>query len=288
MLPENRLLAEARRLRLKKRFSQNFLINEAVLQTIVNALQLTPGEPVLEIGPGGGFLTEALLETGANVTAVELDRAMCRHLREKFANQPNFRLIEDDFLRFEPDETFPEGPVKMVGNLPYGITSPILFKLAGEIEQVHHPLRERVRQLTVMVQKEVAERIVAEPGQKAYNALSIALQLRFEPRLERLVPARDFYPSPRVDSAVITLHPRSEPLIGQDDMTLFARLVRGAFSAKRKTLRNALLQSRFAEAAVLDRMFEASGVNPGLRAEALSIAAFGDLAHAFGVHAGQG
>jgi 16S rRNA (adenine1518-N6/adenine1519-N6)-dimethyltransferase len=280
-------LIEARRLRLKKRFSQNFLINEAVLQAIVDALDLSPEEPVLEIGPGGGFLTEALLKTGANVTAVELDRAMCRHLREKFVDRPNFRLVEDDFLRFEPDDTLKEASFKIVGNLPYGITSRILFKLVGEIEQVHYPMRERVRQLTVMVQKEVGERIVAEPGQKAYNALSIALQLRFEPRLECLVPARNFYPAPKVDSAVVTLLPRSEPLIRPDDLALFARLIRGAFSAKRKTLRNALLQSRFADAAVLDRAFEASGVYPGLRAEALSIAAFGDLAHAFGIHAGQ-
>lgn len=324
----NRLFLEARRLRLKKRFSQNFLINEAVLQGIVDALQLQADEPVLEIGPGGGFLTEALLKTGARVTGVEVDRSMCYHLRGKFANHPRFRLIEADFLKveetimdtefgnakaasLEPDAAavsvedttrtentgnalsaeppLPTGkPFKIVGNLPYGITSRIMFKLAGEIEQEQYAWRDRIQQLTVMVQKEVAERITAVPGQRAYNALSIALQLRFDIRLDAIVPARNFYPAPQVDSAVITLTPRQEPLLPEKtDMALFAKLVRTAFSAKRKTVRNALLNGRFATAAVIDQVFAATGIASDLRAEALSIAAFGELTHAFSLHPGQ-
>jgi 16S rRNA (adenine1518-N6/adenine1519-N6)-dimethyltransferase len=258
---------------------------------------------------------------------VEVDRSMCYHLRGKFANHPRFRLVEADFLKVEetimdtefgaiksaapePDaaagtqelesnestsSSLPENlpspgkPFKIVGNLPYGITSRIMFKLAGEIEQEQYAWRDRIQQLTVMVQKEVAERITAIPGQRAYNALSIALQLRFDIRLEAIVPARNFYPAPQVDSAVITLIPRQEPLLppGKTDMALFAKLVRTAFSAKRKTVRNALLNGRFATAAVIDQVFAATGIASDLRAEALSIAAFGELTHAFSLHPRQ-
>lgn len=306
----NRLFLEARRLRLKKRFSQNFLVNEAVLQGIVDTLHLQSDEPVLEIGPGGGFLTEALLKTGARVTAVEVDRAMCYYLRGKFAKHPRLRLLEADFLKVEEtvmdeeialsasmqgqekndaDKTSTPRSFKIVGNLPYGITSRIMFKLAGEIEQVEYPWRDRIQQLTVMVQKEVAERITAVPGQRAYNALSIALQLRFDIRLDAIVPAQNFYPAPQVDSAVITLTPRVEPILPPEktDMALFAKLVRTAFSAKRKTVRNALLNGRFADAALIDKVFEATGIQSSLRAEALSIAAFGELTHAFSLHTRQ-
>jgi 16S rRNA (adenine1518-N6/adenine1519-N6)-dimethyltransferase len=290
--PDNRLFQEARQLRLKKRFSQNFLVNESVLRAIAERLHLSADEPVLEIGAGSGFLTEALLKTGATVTAVELDRAMCYYLRKKFANKPNFHLIEDDILRVNLEMLDAAlknsaAQIKIVGNLPYQITSKILFHLAGELHQADYPLRDRIRQLTVMVQKEVAERITASPGQRAYNPLSIALQLRFEAQLDVLVPARDFYPAPKVDSAVVTLTPRTEPLVEIHDLTLFSKLIRIAFAQKRKTVRNALLNGSFASATVLDRIFEATGVDSGLRAEALSIVTFGELSNAFGANAGQ-
>lgn len=279
------LLEEARQLRLKKRFSQNFLINEAVLEAIADAAQLQPNETVLEIGAGSGFLTEKLLARGGQVVSVELEHAMCGYLRGKLAGRPNFILVEGDILRFD-FASVPAPRFKVVGNLPYQITSKILFLLAGELNQPEYPLRKRIERLTVMVQKEVGERITASPGQRAYNPLSIALQFWFEPRLNFIVPARDFYPAPKVDSAVVTLIPREAPPVEVRDMAAFGRLVRAAFSQKRKTVRNALLNSSFASPAVLDRIFEETGIDSGLRAEALSIQAFGELSNAIGADTG--
>ncbi len=282
-LPQNRLWLEARHLRLKRRFSQNFLVNEAVLTSITDCLHLTPEDKVLEIGTGGGFLTDALLKTGATLTSVEVDRNLCGYLRKKFADTPNFTLVEADFLRYDLLDTPPR--YKVVGNLPYQITSKILFRLAGELEDIDYPARDRIEQITVMVQKEVAERITARPGQRAYNPLSIALQLRYEAKLEFIVPSKDFYPAPKVDSGVITLIPRSEPLCEIHDYPRFVKLIRMAFAQKRKTVRNALLNASFTDAETLDAIFASVGVDTGLRAEAISIASFGDLANAFSAHA---
>jgi 16S rRNA (adenine1518-N6/adenine1519-N6)-dimethyltransferase len=284
----NRLLEAARHLRLKKRFSQHFLIREKVLDDICGLMDLKPEDSLLEIGPGGGFLTEKLLATGCQLTAVELDRRMCWHLRERFKPEafPNLNLVEQDILRFD-FETVPAPQFKIVGNLPYQITSKIMFLLAGELYQAEYPLRQRISQLTVMVQKEVAERICASPGQRAFNPLSIALQYWFEPRFDFVVPATDFYPPPKVESAVLTLFPRKEPLIKVHDLQLFSRLIKAAFSAKRKTIRNALLSSSFASAAVIDKIFSETGVHSGLRAEAISIVTFGELTNAFGSNASQ-
>src|SRR6478609_1831126 len=233
-VPNSPLMQEARQLRLKRRFSQNFLINATVLKNIATVLDLKPGDPLLEIGAGSGFLTDALLQTGAKVTAIELDSGMCWYLKKKFQKQlgivppdapavnhaPELRLLEGDFLKLEPsimDVAAKEGnevstsalpnQFKVVGNLPYGITSKILFKLIGELEDIDHAWRSRISQLTFMVQKEVAERITAKPGEKAYNNLSIAMQMRCHARLEFIVPSRDFYPAPKVDSAIISLTP---------------------------------------------------------------------------------
>lgn len=284
----NALLEEARNLRLKKRFSQHFLIREKVLDDICGLMTLSPDEPLLEIGPGGGFLTEKLLATGCQLTAVELDRRMCQHLRWKFKaeNHPNLNLVEQDILRFDFD-TLSTPKLKIVGNLPYQITSKIMFLLAGELYQTEYPLRERISQLTVMVQKEVAERICATPGQRAFNPLSIALQFWFETRFDFVVPATDFYPPPKVESAVVTLFPRTEPLVQVNDMELFAKLVKAAFSAKRKTIRNALMGSSFANSKEIEKIFSQVGVDSNLRAEAIPIVTFGELANAFGSNASQ-
>lgn len=286
----NPLFEEARRLRLKKRFSQNFLTNPQVLERIAELMQIQPEDTVVEIGPGAGFLTERLLAAQPErLITVELDRRMHQYLQEKFPAEqhPNLSLIQHDILSFNFDEV-PAPRFKVVGNLPYAITSKIMFLLAGELNQVEYPLRNRIRQLTVMVQKEVAERITALPGQRAYNPLSIALQFWFETRFDFVVPSKAFYPAPKVESAVVTLLPREKPLVDVNDMVLFSRLIRVAFSQKRKTVRNALMGGSFASAEVIDRIFGAVGVDSGLRAEAISIQAFGELANAFGSNSGQG
>lgn len=287
----NPLLEEARHLRLKKRFSQHFLIRESVLDSICALLDLGPNDPLIEIGPGGGFLTEKLLATGCPLTAVELDRRMCKHLRDRFpqAQYPQFTLVEQDILQFDFATFATQTPrFKIVGNLPYQITSKIMFLLAGELYQAHYPLRQQIVQLTVMVQKEVAERICAQPGQRAFNPLSIALQYWFEPRFDFVVPASDFYPPPKVESAVVSLFPRQQPLVAVNDLDLLSRLVRTAFAQKRKTIRNALLGGGFTSGPVLDTVFAQVGVDPTLRAEAIPIVTFGELSNAFGANARQG
>ncbi len=287
-LTPNPLYEEARRLRLKKRFSQNFLTNPGVLDRIADLMQMAPGETLVEIGPGAGFLTERLLPKAEKLIAVELDRRMCQYLAAKFPSEknPQLQLVQHDILSFNFDEV-PAPRFKVVGNLPYAITSKIMFLLAGELEQRDYPLRHRIQQLTVMVQKEVAERITAVPGQRAYNPLSIALQFWFEPRLDFIVPSNNFYPAPKVESAVITLIPRSDPAAVVHDMALFGRLVRTAFSQKRKTVRNALIGGNFATPEIIDQIFESTGISSGLRAEAISVQSFGELSNAFGSNTGQ-
>ncbi len=274
------LREEARNLRLKKRFSQNFLVDEQVLNRIVQALHLEPIDTVVEIGAGAGFLTQKLFPQAKQVIAVELERKMCRYLRQKFSATSNLTLIEQDILKTRLDE-LAEPRFKVVGNLPYNITTPILFHLGGELSDLHWPLRQRMSQVTLMVQKEVGQRVTASPGQKAYNQLSIALQVWFETRLEFIVPPQAFYPPPKVDSSVITLIPRQQPLIEPALIPEFARLVKGAFSQKRKTLNNALRHAQYAPPDVLDTMWKTAGIDPQQRAEALSIEDFGKLAHAY-------
>ena len=286
------LLVEAKRLRAKKRFSQNFLVDESVLSRIVSALDLKPGETVLEIGPGPGFLTQFLMPGAADVAAVEVERSMCMHLRRKFSAAKNFTLYEEDILKFSFDK-IKSPQLKIVGNLPYSITSPILFHLIGELDDLNYPLRKRATQITLMVQKEVAERITAKPGTKPYNHLSIALQYWCETRYEFTVPPQAFYPRPKVESAVISLFPRKTPLYEIEDLAFFARLVRCVFQYKRKTLKNALqhaglVSPDLVKAGVLDTIFSESGIAPEARAETLGIPQFGQLAHALRQHTRQG
>lgn len=281
----NRLLAEARHLRLKKRFAQHFLIDEAVLDRIVATVDPQADETILEIGPGSGFLTEKLLSRSPSVIAVELERHIAGYLRRKFETAPNLQIVESDILKF--DFNAMEAPTfKVVGNLPYNISAPILFMLAGELDRPDHPLRRRIEKATLMVQREVGERICASPGSKAFNALSVSIQYWFETELNFTVPSKAFYPPPKVESAVVTLTPRKEPLVPVKDLAIFARLVKAAFGQRRKTLKNAL--SAFAEPPVLDKILTsveaAHGPVRGLRAEALSIEAMGALADAYVEH----
>lgn len=281
----NPLLDEARHLRLKKRFAQHFLIDEAVLEHIVETAAPQPDETVLEIGPGSGFLTQKLLKKSGQVVAVELERHIAAYLRQKFEATSNLYIVESDILKL--DFTQPPlaeiNPIKIVGNLPYNISTPILFMLAGELDQAEHPLRGRISKAILMVQKEVGERICAHPGSKAFNALSVAVQYWFSTELNFIVPARAFYPPPKVESAVVTITPRKQPLVPVKDLAVFSRLVKTAFSQRRKTLKNAL--AAFAEPAVLDKILssvEATyGPVRGLRAEALSIETMGALADAY-------
>lgn len=276
----NRLQAEARGLRLKDSYSQNFLVDEAVLQQIVDEVAPTKADHVVEIGPGAGFLTEKLLPRVGKLTAVELDPEMCQYLSKKFLGHPKFHLLAQDVLTVEwPALAQPE-PVHVVGNLPYNITSSILFALCGEMDVVDFPVRQAWQRATLMVQKEVAERVTASAGSKAYNHLSIAVQVWYEASMAFTIPPTAFSPPPKVTSAVITLEPRPTPRVEPRLLPMMFRLVRAAFSQRRKTLRNVLLHQKIAPPDLLEAAFERAGVDASLRAEALSIETFGALSDA--------
>lgn len=273
----NPLLAQARKVLARKRFSQNFLVHPAMHEGIVACLDLTPTDHVVEIGPGLGFLTQHLLPHAGHVTGVELEWGMIDHLERRFADHPNFTLIQGDFLAY-PLEQLETPTFKVVGNIPYNITSSVLFKLVGELADTTHPLRNRLQHVTLLVQKEVAERISAKPGCKAYGPLSIAVQFWFEPWLEFTVPAIAFEPMPKVESAVISLVPRPQPHANVQNLTLLSRLVRGVFTQRRKTLRNTLPTAMgITQAQALEALAEA-GIDPMSRPEVLTVAQFGVLA----------
>ncbi len=250
----------------RKRFAQHWLRDQRVHQTIVAASGLLepeiPSQPtILEIGPGTGALTHHLLETGAKVIGVELDRDLCQILRRTFGHYPQFELIEGDFLR----APLPEDPQRVVANIPYNITSPILEKLLGSPE---HPIRQFDR-IVLLVQRELAERITASPGDKAYGAMSIRIQYLAETEIMQIVPPKAFKPPPKVDSAVIRLCPRPWPEPPQDPRW-FNILLQQGFSTRRKTLANTL-QSLISKEIVIQTLQD-MGWDERIRAEGLDLA----------------
>ena len=260
----------------KKSLGQNFLVDRRVLERIVAAAELDRETAVLEIGPGVGALTEFLARAAGKVVAVELDRRLLPVLAETLAPYPHVHVVHGDFLELDLPAFFAEhfaGWTKraVVANLPYYVTTPILFKL---IEA-----RDEVPLCVLMVQKEVAARLAAQPGTKDYGALTIAVQFYAEVDYVMTVPKHAFVPRPQVDSAVVRIRRRPAPLAAVPDERLFFRVVRAAFSQRRKTILNNLAHnleeggSRAAARALL----EASGIDPARRAETLSIAEFARL-----------
>ena len=259
---------------MSKKLGQNFLIDKGIVDGIVEAAEIQPGDRVLEIGPGIGTLTQGLAEAGANVTAVELDKKLPAILAETLRGYDNVRIVPGDILKVNIPEIMGPGAFKVAANLPYYITTPILMAL---LEQ-HLPITH----LVTMVQKEVAERMIAKPGSKAYGALSVAVQYYTEPAIVLDVPPRSFIPAPEVMSVVVSCRVRKEPAVAVRDEKLFFRVVKAAFGQRRKTLMNALKGGGFQKEAVRDAL-EKSGIDPTRRGETLTLEEFGRLADAFSV-----
>jgi len=259
-------------LHVNKRLGQNFLVDEGVVDAIVAAAGVRPGDAVLEIGPGIGTLTQGLLEAGAKVVAVELDQRLVRVLRETLAGYEDVRVVHGDILKINIPQQMAIAPYKVVANLPYYITTPILLLL---LEQ-----RLPVSVLVAMVQKEVAQRMVAAPGGKDYGALSVAVQYFTVPEIVLTVPPRSFIPAPAVESAVIRCTVRERPPVEVADEEAFFRVVKAAFAQRRKTLANALKAAGIDAAAVL----AAAGVDGGRRGETLALAEFAAVTNAYKAH----
>ena len=261
-------------LRVSKKLGQNFLIDARIVQGIVDAAEVKPGDRVLEIGPGIGTLTQGLAEAGADVTAVELDKKLPTVLKETLKAYDNVRIVPGDILKVNIPEIMGEAPFKVAANLPYYITTPILMALLER----HLPITHMV----TMVQKEVAERMTAKPGSRIYGALSVAVQYYTEPEIVLDVPPRSFIPAPEVMSVVVSCRVRKEPAVAVRDEKLFFRVVKAAFGQRRKTLMNALKGGGFQKEAVRDAL-EKSGIDPTRRGETLTLEEFGRLADAFSV-----
>ena len=248
----------------RKRFGQNFLADPHYTARIVDAVDPQPGENVVEIGPGLAAITGGLIERAGHVTAIEIDRDLAARLREQFAPE-QLTLHVADALEFDFASLLAD--LRIVGNLPYNISSPLLFHLAA--------YDERVRDLHVMLQREVVARMTAEPGTADYGRLTVMLQVKFAIRRLFVVPPGAFRPAPKVDSAVARL----TPLRGADkpairDFARFERVVAAAFSQRRKTLRNAL------SSLVTPAQFAAAGIDPQRRGETLSVREFVALSDA--------
>jgi len=247
----------------KKSLGQNFLFDPSILTRIIEAAGIMPDDTVVEIGPGPGRLTLMLAKIVRRVVAIELDRALYGRLNDEIVSTGNVELILGDAIKYNYTAL---GPFKVVANIPYYITTPLIFKL---IEA-----RSNLISMTLTIQKEVAERIVASPGTKDYGVLSLAVQYYTEPQIKFIIPASAFRPTPKVDSAAIHMFIRKSPKVIVADEALFFKVIRAGFSQRRKTLSNALKPLVKDIRDVLTDM----GIDPMRRAETLSMEEFAKLA----------
>ena len=258
--------------RAKKSLGQNFLVDGRVRQRIVAAAELTPDDLVVEIGPGRGFLTAVLAEQTGRLVAVEVDDVMAASLSETYAGNPNVAVLHADAREVEIDALVPAGkPYKLVANLPYYAATPIIRRF---LESEHRP-----KLMVVMVQREVAQEMAAEPGQM--RLLSVATQMYGRPRIVTQVPPTAFRPRPKVTSAVVRIDTHGQPAVQVDSVARFFDLVRAGFSAPRKQLRNSLSHGLDRPAVSAQALLEGSGIDPTRRAQTLSMAEWGALYEVF-------
>lgn len=263
-------------LRPDKGLGQNFLIDEVALQRVVDAAELQPEEAVLEIGPGLGSLTRLLATACRRVVAVELDAALIPALQEMLAAYPNVQIVQGDILALDPvmlmreDEARTAPDYCVVANIPYYITSALIRHLLET--------RQPPRKLALTVQREVAERICAAPGDLSLLALSV--QVYGHPRVAARIPAGAFYPPPKVDSAVIRVDLYDQPVIPAAYLPSFFRLAKAGFSQKRKTLRNALAGGMAWKPEQAEALLRQADIDPRRRAETLSLEEWGALTYA--------
>ncbi|NJD37976.1 MAG: 16S rRNA (adenine(1518)-N(6)/adenine(1519)-N(6))-dimethyltransferase RsmA [Geobacter sp.] len=256
----------------RKALGQNFLTDQNIVRKILAAAALQPSDQVLEVGPGRGALTALLAERVNHLVAVEFDRDLAALLRQQYQNSPTVLIHEQDVLQVDFAALLGEGTYKVVANLPYNISTPVLFRFLEE--------RHRFSRLVVMLQKEVGERLAAAPDCSDYGVLTVLFRQWFEVRREFLVPPDCFFPAPKVDSVVISLVPLSGSRVVVGDQELFEKVVRAAFAMRRKTLWNCLKSSGVAEVPAVEAALNETGINGQRRGETLSLDEFAALSRA--------
>lgn len=265
----------AKKFRAKKRLGQNFLVDEKVIDDILSCVN--ENDSVFEIGPGLGFVTERLVDLVHDVVAVEIDKDAIEILNKNLGDKQNFKLIENDILKVNLDEIYPKDKkIKIVANIPYYITSPILVHLLGEIDDFDNKNRNHIDEIILMVQLEVAKRICANENSqnKEYGMLSILSQFFCDTAIIRHVSKRSFYPSPKVDSAIVRIKNNAMPKI-ENPSPLLKRTIKAAFNTRRKNIKNSLLSAGMLN---VQEALEKIGMDLNIRGEKLSIHDFNKLA----------
>ena len=253
----------------KKRLGQNFLINPDVIEDIITHAEISPDDTVIEIGPGVGFVTEQLVKYAKKVIAIELDEEAIKELEK--LNAPNLEIIHQDILKTDFSALTDE-KVKVVANIPYYITSPIIAHLLGEVDDLNNKNRNKITEIILMVQEEVARRMVADENSpaKQYGLLTILSQFWADVEIFRHVGRRAFYPAPKVNSALVRLVINDKPRVELSDYTHFRKTVKAAFSQRRKNIKNCLLSGGFSKENIQNAMSKL-GLDENTRAEKLSI-----------------
>lgn len=259
-------------IKMSKKLGQNFLIKRGIVDEIVKAADLQEGEPVLEIGPGIGTLTQGLAQSGANVTAIELDTRLLEVLDTTLAQYSNVTIVHGDVLKLDVPSIMNNEPFKVVANLPYYITTPIIMSLLES--------RLPIERLVVMVQKEVALRMVAKPGTKDYSALSVAVQYYTKPDIVLDVPPKSFLPAPAVTSSVIRCVLRDKPPVDVIDEKLFFRVVKAGFAQRRKTFANTMKTTGLSKDRIEELLAKAN-IDGQRRGETFTLQEFADVANAW-------
>ena len=253
-----------------KSLGQNFLIDGNIINNIADAADLDENSGVLEIGPGFGTLTQVLCKKAKKVVAVEVDKSL-ENVHNETLNYDNIRIIYEDFMKVDVnkliEEEFQGMEVKVVANLPYYITTPIIMKILEE--------RYKISKIVVMVQKEVAQRLNSKPGSKEYGAITLAVQYRADTNIAMIVPNTVFMPRPKVDSAVIEFNILNKPRIEVMDEKMLFAVIKASFGQRRKTILNGLSNNLKLSKDLIKEVLERSGIDPGIRGETLSLQEFG-------------
>src|SRR5262247_1797596 len=257
----------------RKRLGQNFLVHENIIESILRLLDLSPEDEIVEVGPGLGFLTRRLLDTAKKVWAVEIDSALVDRLKESsLGSHPAFQLIHNDILKVAPKDFLPSRRVKLVGNLPYSISTPVLLRL--------FEWREHFSSLVLMLQKEVADRIASGPATKAYGTLSVWCHVHGRITERVSVSPEAFNPKPKVKSTILRIDLYQEPLIPLEELSLLRGLIRAAFGQRRKTLGKALTSWLQRDRGEIESVLRLEGIDPVRRGETLRVEEFLALTHA--------